>query len=81
MSLPSTIIEALCEVLHDAPARREAGEQLLRAMDKFKFADAWDQVAAGRDKIFPSTASKVMAEKIRKFLSRRLGAEPAKAAA
>jgi hypothetical protein len=43
-------------------------------MDKFKFADAWDQVAAGRDKIFPSTASKMMAEKIRRFLSRRLGA-------
>jgi hypothetical protein len=77
----STIIEALCEVLHEAPVWREAGEQLLRAMDKFKFADAWDQVAAGRDKIFPSTASRMMAEKIRKFLSRRLGPEPAKVAA
>jgi ParB-like nuclease domain len=77
----STIIEALCEVLHEAPSWREAGEQLLRAMDKFKFADAWDQVAAGRDKIFPSTASKMMAEKIRRFLSRRLGSDPAKVAA
>ena len=56
-------------------------EQLLRAMDKFKFGDAWDQVAAGRDKIFPSTASKAMADKIRKFLSRRLGPETAKVAA
>jgi hypothetical protein len=42
-------------------------------MDKFKFADTWDQIAAGRDKIFPSTASKMMADRIRKFLSRRLG--------
>jgi len=28
-------------------------------MDKFEFADTWDQIAAGRDKIFPSTASKM----------------------
>jgi hypothetical protein len=42
-------------------------------MDKFKFADAWDQIAAGRDKIFPSIASKMMADRVRKFLSRRLG--------
>jgi hypothetical protein len=68
----STIIEALCEVLHEAPEWRESGEQLLRAMDKFKFADAWDQIAAGRDQIFPSTARKMMVERIRKFLSRRL---------
>jgi hypothetical protein len=46
---------------------------MLHTMDKFKFADAWDQIAAGRDKIFPSTASKMMADRIRKFLSRRLG--------
>jgi hypothetical protein len=69
----ATIIEALCEVLHQSPEWREAGEQLLRTMDKFKFADTWDQIAAGRDKIFPSTASKMMADRIRKFLSRRLG--------
>jgi len=47
-------------------------------MDKFKFADTWDQIAAGqiaagRDKIFPSTAGKMMADRLRKFLSRRLG--------
>ena len=29
----STIVEALCEVLRHAPKWREAGEQLLRAMD------------------------------------------------
>ena len=34
---------ALCDVLHQAPEWREAGEQLLRTMDKFKFADRWDQ--------------------------------------
>jgi hypothetical protein len=77
----STIVEALCEVLHEAPAWRDAGELLLRVMDKFKFADAWDQIAAGRDKIFPSTASKMMAEKIRRFLSRKLGPASGKEAA
>jgi hypothetical protein len=50
-------------------------------MDKFRFADAWDQVAAGRDKIFPSTANRMMAEKVRKFLSRKLGAGLVKDAA
>jgi hypothetical protein len=77
----STIIEALCEVLHHAPKWREAGEQLLRAMDKFRFADIWDQIAAGRDKIFPATASKMMAERIRRFLSRKLGPSSLKDAA
>jgi len=69
----ATIVEALCEVLHQSPAWREAGEQLLRTMDKFKFAGTWDQIAAGRDKIFPSTASKTMADRIRKFPTQRLG--------
>jgi len=69
----ATIIEALCDVLHQAPEWREAGERLLRTTDKFKFAHRWDQIAEGRDKIFPSTASKMMADRIRKFLSRRLG--------
>jgi hypothetical protein len=77
----ATIIEALCEVLHKSPEWREAGEQLLRTMDKFKFADTWDQIAAGRDKIFPSTASKMMSDRIRKFLSRRLGSGILKEAA
>jgi hypothetical protein len=77
----ATIVEALCEVLHQSPEWREAGEQLLRTMDKFKFADTWDQIAAGRDKIFPSTASKMMADRIRKFLSRRLGPGTIKEAA
>lgn len=76
----STIVEALCEVLHEAPEWRDAGEALLRTMDKFSFADAWEQMAAGRDKIFPSTAKKTVADSIRKFLRRRLGA-PRKEAA
>jgi hypothetical protein len=42
----STIVEALCEVLNEAPAWRDAGEVLLRTMDKFKFGDVWDQIAA-----------------------------------
>jgi hypothetical protein len=46
---------------------------MLRTMAKFKSADVWDQIAAGRAKIFPSTASKMMADRIRKFLSRGLG--------
>lgn len=69
----ATIIEALCQVLHDAPAWRESGDALLRVMDKFRFHDAWEQIVAGRDKMFPSTACKMMADKIRRFLTRRLG--------
>jgi hypothetical protein len=76
----STIIEALCEVLHEAPVWRDAGETLLRTMDKFKFADVWDQIAAGRDQIFPSTAKKTMADNLRKFLKRKLGQNSREAA-
>lgn len=76
-----TIVEPLCEVLHEAPQWRDAGEALLRTMDKFKFADAWGEIAAGRDQIFPATAKKMMADKIRKFLSRRLGPGSVKNAA
>jgi hypothetical protein len=54
---------------------------LLRAMDKFSFPDAWSQVVAGRDKMFPSTTCKALADKIRKFLSRKLPAVARKAAA
>ncbi|WP_034467956.1 ParB/Srx family N-terminal domain-containing protein [Afipia sp. P52-10] len=68
----ATIVEALCEVLHNVPEWRDSGSVLLTTMDKFKFADAWDQIAAGRDKIFPATAGKLMVEKIRKFLTRRM---------
>lgn len=69
----ATIIEALCEVLHEATDWRDAGEALLRTMDKFKFAEAWDEITAGRDKLFPNTAKTMLAEQIRKFLKRKLG--------
>jgi ParB-like nuclease domain len=71
-----TIVEPLCVVLHEAPHWRDAGELLLRTMDKFRFADTWGEIAAGRDQIFPATAKKMMADKVRKFLSRRLGSVP-----
>ena len=77
----ATIVEALCEVLNGVPEWRDAGELLLRTMDKFRFADVWGEIADGRDKIFPGTANKVMADKIRKFLSRKLGAPNGRAAA
>lgn len=79
--LKATVIEAMCQVLHDVPGWRDAGDALLRAMDKFSFPDAWGQVVAGRDKMFPSTTCKMLADKIRKFLSRKLLAVSAKAAA
>jgi hypothetical protein len=77
----ATIVEPLCEVLHEAPQWRDAGESLLRVMDKFRFADVWSEIAAGRDQIFPATAKKMMADKIKKFLARRLGPSLAKNAA
>jgi hypothetical protein len=40
----ATIIEALCEVLHEMSVWRDAGEKLLRTMDDFKFGDAWDEI-------------------------------------
>jgi hypothetical protein len=79
--LKATVIEALCQVLHDVPAWRDGGDALLRAMDKFSFPDVWTQIAAGRDKMFPSTTCKMLADKIRKFLSRKLPVGDAKAAA
>jgi hypothetical protein len=41
----------------------------VRRGEQFKFAD---RIATGRDKISPATASKMMADRIRKFLFRRL---------
>ena len=49
----------------------KSGDALLRVMDKFRYPDAWDQIVAGRDKMFPSTTCKMMADKIRRFLTRR----------
>ncbi|ACK51706.1 ParB domain protein nuclease [Methylocella silvestris BL2] len=77
----ATIIDALCEVLHEAPAWRDADAPLLAAMEKFSFPDVWEQISAGRDQIFPSTAKKTMADALRKFLRRRLGPSLGKEAA
>jgi len=79
----ATIVEALGEVLNGVPEWRDAGELLLRTMDKFRFADVCvgEGITDGRDKIFPGTTNKVMGDKIRKFLSRKLGAPNSRAAA
>jgi len=67
----ATIIEALCSVLHKHEAWRESGETLLRVMDKFSFPDAWEEVAGGRDQIFPNTVVRLLAERLQKFLTGR----------
>lgn len=77
----ATIIEAICEVLHENLAWRDSGDTLLRAMDKFRFADVWDQIAAGRDKMFPHTSRQMLADKIKKFLTRKLAGIQSNAAA
>jgi hypothetical protein len=77
----ATIIESLCIVLHENPTWRDAGDALLRAMDKFKFADVWDQIASGQEKMFPNTTQKAMADRIRKFLARKLAVAESKVAA
>lgn len=74
----ATIIEALCEVLHEVPEWRESGEALLRGMDDFKFAEAWDEIAAGRDQIFPATAKRMMVDILRKFLTAKMGKKSGK---
>jgi len=53
--LRSTVIEALCMVLHDHPEWQAQEDVLLRHMGKFSFPDAWEAIAAGRDKFFPNT--------------------------
>lgn len=67
----ATIVEGLCKALHNTPWR-DAGEALLRAMDTFSFVDVWGEIAGGRDKIFPGTAIKLVAEKVSAHLSAHL---------
>jgi len=67
----ATIVEGLCEALHNTPWR-DAGEALLRAMDSFSFVDVWSEIAGGRDKIFPGTARSLVAEKVTAHLSAHL---------
>lgn len=79
--LRATVIEALCSVLHEHPDWRDAGDELLRHMNKFSFPDAWEQIAAGRDKIFPNTAKTDFAARVTKHLARRFGAPARREAA
>jgi len=69
--LRSTIIEALCMVLHAHPEWTASEETLLKHMEKFSFPDAWEAITAGRDQIFPNTAKSDLAAKLEKHLSRR----------
>lgn len=69
----ATIIEALCEVLSSAPAWRDAGEELLRALDDFDFADTWENAMAGRNFVLSPSVQNLIAEALRDHLSRRLG--------
>lgn len=71
--LRSTVIEALCMVLHDHPDWQQPEEMLLKHMEKFSFPDAWSAIAAGRDQIFPNTAKSDLAERLTKHLSRKFG--------
>lgn len=76
----STIIEALCSVLDSSPEWREAGDLLLRAMDDFEFADAWEETIAGRNFVLSPAVTSLFAEKVTRHLDSRLGA-PIRAAA
>jgi len=67
----ATIIEGLCLVLNERRDWRDAGGALLTAMDEFSFPDLWSEVADGRDQIFPATARKLVADKVRAFLDRQ----------
>lgn len=77
----ATIIETLCEVLHAEPIWTESEAKLLSAMEKFSFPDIWEQVSAGGDQIFPSTAKKMVADSLRKFLKKKLSQPVGKIAA
>jgi hypothetical protein len=68
----ATFIEGLCQAIHEVPRWRDAGEALLRAMDDFSFPDVWSEITDGRDKIFPATVCRLVAERVRKHLSRKL---------
>jgi hypothetical protein len=75
-----TIVEVLCSILDRSPEWREAGDLLLRAMDDFEFADAWEETMAGRNFVLSPAVTNLFAEKVTKHLNSRLGA-PARLAA
>lgn len=65
------IIEALCKVLTDEPRWRDAGEALLKALDDFDFAEAWDQTVAGRQIVMSEGAILGFAERVRMHLNQK----------
>jgi hypothetical protein len=69
--LRSTIIEALCAVLHQHPDWQQSEEALLKYVEKFSFPDAWEAIVGTRDQIFPNTAKTDLIERLEKHLSRR----------
>jgi hypothetical protein len=69
----ATIVEGICEVLHKNRRWCEAGDALLRAMDKLSLPDMWEEVSGGRDQIFPATVRKLVAENVTKHLTKHLG--------
>lgn len=71
--LRSSIIEGICEVLHKNRRWCEAGDALLRAMDKLSYPDIWDEVISGHEQIFRTTASKAVAGSITTHLTKTLG--------
>jgi hypothetical protein len=71
--LRASIIEGICEVLHKNRRWCEAGDALLRAMDKLSFPDMWDEVTDGSGQAFPGTASRLVAEIVTGHLTKILG--------
>lgn len=73
----ATIIYALCQVIHTS-AWRDKGDALLRAMDEFSFIDAWSALSEGRERLYPGTISKALADQLSSHLSDRLSNSRAK---
>lgn len=70
--LRATIIEALCIVLTKRHDWREAGSNLLQAMDKFDYAVAWERAMEGRTSILSPAVQASLVDRIMKYLDRRL---------
>jgi hypothetical protein len=75
--LRATIIEALCEVLQALPKWREAGDALLKAMDDFEFADAWERAMVGRNFVLSPVVRQLLVEELTNHLNRKADAERA----
>jgi hypothetical protein len=69
----ASIVEGICEVLHKNRRWCEAGDGLLRAMDQLSFPDMWEQATVQKDKVFPTSAAKVVSELVAAHLTKTLG--------